>query len=169
MTDRPITEISLNDIRKLINDKNIGEDVADTIGSLLGVVLALSPAVAGPVALPLWGLIEPKNELIDAFKRAAKKISQSKPSDYLDRAERMAAANCLLVYVAFFGAVRRQWPIAVRELGLTDKEAEAMLAEASDRAVSPSSVGSSIAEWAVSIPHPTDSSSAGTAPEERFS
>jgi hypothetical protein len=110
MADRALTEISLKDVRKLIEDKNIGEDVADTVGTILGLILALAPAVAGPVALPLWALIEPKNELIEAVKSAARKISRSKPSDYLDRAERMAAANCLLVYVAFFDAVRQQWP-----------------------------------------------------------
>jgi hypothetical protein len=70
MADRPITEISLNAVRKLIDDKNIGEDVADAVGTILGLVLALSPIVAGPAALPLWALIEPKNELIEAFKSA---------------------------------------------------------------------------------------------------
>jgi hypothetical protein len=48
MADRAITEISLKDVRKLIEDKNIGEDVADTVGKILGVVLALAPAIAGP-------------------------------------------------------------------------------------------------------------------------
>ena len=156
MADKAITEISLKDVRKLIEDKNIGEDVADTVGTILGVVLALAPAVAGPAALPLWALIEPKNELIEAVKSAARKISRSKPSDYLDRAERMAAANCLLVYVAFFDAVRQRWPSIIRELGLTQEEAKTALVEASARARPVSD--ESVADLAVKIPHPADRS-----------
>jgi hypothetical protein len=156
MADRAITEISLKDVRKLIEDKNIGEDVADTVGTILGVVLALAPAVAGPAALPLWALIEPKNELIEAVKSAARKISRSKPSDYLDRAERMAAANCLLVYVALFDAVRQRWPSIIRELGLTQEEARTALAEANARARPISD--ESVTDLAVKIPHPADRS-----------
>ena len=159
MADRAITEISLNDVRKLIEDKNIGEDVADTVGTILGLVLALAPAVAGPVALPLWALIEPKNELIEAVKSAARKISRSKPSDYLDRAERMAAANCLLVYVAFFDAVRLQWPSVARELGLTEDDAKKALTDARDH---PRLLGDDpVASLAVMIPHPADRSLSG--------
>jgi hypothetical protein len=156
MADRAITEISLKDVRKLIEDKNIGEDVADTVGTILGVVLALAPVVAGPVALPLWALIEPKNELIEAVKSAARKISKSKPSDYLDRAERMAAANCLLVYVALFDAIRQRWPFIIQELGLTEEEAKTALAEANAR-VRPIS-DESVTDVAVPIPHPSDGS-----------
>jgi hypothetical protein len=156
MADRAITEISLKDVRKLIADRNIGEEVADTVGTILGVVLALAPAVAGPVALPLWALIEPKNELVEAVKRAARKISKSEPSDYLDRAERMAAANCLLVYVALFDAIRQRWPTISRELGLTQEEAKTELAEASARARPISD--ESVADLAVKIPHPADRS-----------
>jgi hypothetical protein len=161
MADRPITEISLNDVRKLINDKNIGEDVAGAVGSILGLVLALSPIVAGPAALPLWGLIEPKNELIEAFKSAARKISRSKPSDYLDRAERMVAANCLLVYVAFFDALRMQGPVIVRELGLTEEEAKRALTAASDRIQPPLFDTKSVADAPVPMLHPADGSSSG--------
>src|ERR1700722_18661859 len=159
MADRPITEISLNDVRKLIEDKNIGEDVADTVGTILGLVLALAPAIAGPVALPLWALIEPKNELIEAVKSAARKSSRSKPGDYLDRAERMAAANCLLVYVAFFDAVRQQWPSIARDLGITEEDAKKALTEARDH---PRLLGDKpVARLAVMIPHPADRSLSG--------
>lgn len=159
MADRPITEISLNDVRKLIEDKNIGEDVADTVGTILGLVLALAPAVAGHVALPLWTLIEPKNEFIEAVKSAARKISRSKPSDYLDRAERMAAANCLLVYVSFFDALRQQWQSVARELGLTEDDAKKALTDAKDH---PRLLGDQpVASLAVMIPHPADRSLSG--------
>ena len=163
MADRPITEISLNDVRKLIDDKNIGEGAANAVGHLLGIVLALSPVVAGPAALPLWALIEPKNELIESFKSVARKFSRSKPSDYLDRAERMAAANCLLVYVAFFEAVRQQWSTMVRELGVTEEQAKNALTEASYRVVSPSADEILLADWAIPIQHPAEGSSLGMA------
>jgi hypothetical protein len=38
---------TINDVRKLIDDKNFGEDVADAVGTILGLVLAPS---AGPPA-----------------------------------------------------------------------------------------------------------------------
>ena len=156
MTDRPITEISLKDVRKLIEDKDLGEDIADTVGNILGVVLALSPVVAGPAAAAsLWGLIEPKNELIDALKSAVRKISRSKPSDYLERAERMAAAHCLLVYVSFFDGFRLEWPSIVERLGISEEAARRALTGALSRVQLSSPGARSIADWAVMIPHPT--------------
>lgn len=166
MADRPITEISLKDVRKLIGDKNIGEDVFDAVGQLLGIVIALSPVVAGPGALVLWGLIEPKNELIAGIKSAARKISKSKPDDYLDRAERMAVANCLLLYVAFCDAVRGQWPTILEELSpieekldLTEKTGKKALKEATSRALLEASDADAIVNWAVPVPHPVDGTS----------
>ena len=93
------------DVRKLIDEKNIGEDVADTVGTILGLVLTLSPIVAGPRRAAAVGADRAEERSPSRPSRARPGRSpKSKPSDYLDRAERMAAANCLLVYVAFFDA-----------------------------------------------------------------
>jgi hypothetical protein len=156
VADSTITSISLNDVRKLIDDKNIGDTAAEAVDQLLGLVLALSPLYAGPAAPVIMTLIEPKNELIAAFKAAVRKFSKSKPSDYLDRAQRMAAANCLLTYVAFFDALQQLWPSVFRELEIMDKEAKNTVARAMESGVKLlfSLEEPSLVDQGVAIPHP---------------
>ena len=145
-----ITSISIKDVRKLIEDKNIGESVFDAVDKLLGLLLVFSPIALGPAALPLLGLIEPKNELVATFKNAARKISKSDPEDYLDQASRMAAANTMLTYTAFFEAFRHVWPRFVAEFKLTDADGEAFLSQFL-QGNSPS-----LASLEVPLPHPAD-------------
>jgi hypothetical protein len=144
-----MTSISLRDVRKLIKDKSIGESVLDAVDKLLGLVIVFSPVALGPTALPLLGLIEPKNELIRTFKDAARKISKSEPADYLDQASRMAAANAMLMYTAFFDAFRQVWPRFVAEFKLTEADREAFLARALVHRVEPS-----LTSLEISLPHP---------------
>ena len=150
-----ITSISIKDVRKLIEDKNIGESVFDAVDKLLGLFLVFSPIALGPAALPLLGLIEPKNELVATFKDAARKISKSDPEDYLDQASRMAAANTMLTYTAFFEAFRHVWPCFVAEFKLTDADGEAFLSQVL-QGNSPS-----LASLEVPLPHPADFGSFG--------
>ena len=117
-------------VRKLINDKSIGESAFDAVDDLLGAVIVLSPFVAGPAALPLLALIEPKNELVKITKKAIKAITRSQASDYLDQAARMAAANCLLTFTAYFDALARLLPGLHQELGLTEQERKSIAAAA---------------------------------------
>jgi len=154
VADRAITSISLNDVRELIDEKNIGEHAADAVGRLLGLVIALAPVIGGPALLPLWALIEPKNELIEVVKDAARKISKSKPADYLDRIERMAAANCLLVYAAYFDALRQHWPSIIRSLPVPEEEVKKALSAATERASASPSDRGSVADQIIQIPHP---------------
>jgi hypothetical protein len=158
-----ITSVSLRDVRKLIDDKGIGDSVADAVDTVLGLVITLSPVAMGAVAgfpaalaaIPLWQLIDPKNELIAVFKAAVGKLSRSAPADYLDRAEHMAAANCLLVYVAFFDAFRELWPSFSDALRLDEKDAKAVLMSASADESFTSGSGF-VAEYGIEVPHPAD-------------
>ena len=93
------TGISLRDVRKLIEEKPVDDSVLDAVDKLLDVAILLSPVVSGPVVgAALLALIEPKNALVDLARGAIKKFAASRPGDYLDQAERLAAANCLLTY-----------------------------------------------------------------------
>ena len=155
MATENITSISLKDVRKLIEDKSIGESVLDAVDKLLGLALVFSPIALGPAALPLLGLIEPKNELIATFKDAARRISRSDVEDYLDQASRMAAANTMVTYTAFFEAFRQVWPRFVAEFKLTDADGEAFLSQVLRGATL------SLASLEVPLPHPTDLGSSG--------
>jgi hypothetical protein len=156
MADRTLTGISLTDVRKLVDEKNIGDDVADTVGKLLGLVIAVAPVAGGPGLLPLWALIEPKNELIEAIRFAARKFSKSKPSDYLDRAERMAAANCLLVYAAYFDALRHEWPAIVRDLGISEEEAKKAWTATAEQVTEAPAASRAVADHVIALPRPAD-------------
>ena len=122
VADAGITGTNLRGVRKLIDDKSIGESVLDAIDGLLSAVIVLSPLVAGPAALPLLALVEPKNELVKITKDAIKTITRSQASDYLDKAARIAAANCLLTFAAYFDALSQLLPGLMKEVGLTEEE-----------------------------------------------
>ena len=155
-------------VRKLIGDKDLGESVLDAVDDLLGAVIVLSPLVAGPAALPLLALIEPKNELVKVAKDAIKTIAKSQASDYLDKATRLATANCLLTFTAYFDALSQLLPDLMKEMKLTEQEKKHIAATAINPAMGgtpeatlPGRRGhamsfktAELANLTVSVPHP---------------
>jgi hypothetical protein len=153
-----VTGISLRDVRKLLDDKSPGEKIFDAIDSLIGVALALSPVGLGPGGVALWALLEPKNELVGTLKQAVKFFTKAKPSDYVEQASNLAAANCLLTYTAFFDALVQRLPDLTKEIRLTDAERSSIAAR-----VAGAPTGSDPARWLISIPRPDIARSASDA------
>lgn len=119
MADGGITAISLRGVRKLIDDKSIGESVLDVVDDLLGAIILLSSLGGGPIPLSLF---EPKNQLVSIVRDAIKLINKPHPSGYLDQAARLAAANCLLTFTAYFDALDESLPVLRKKLRLSDKD-----------------------------------------------
>ena len=151
MADGSITGISLREVRKLINDKSIGESALEAVDDLLGAVIVLSPLVAGPAALALLALIEPKNELVKITKNAIKAITRSQASDYLDQGTRLAAANCLLTFTAYFDALDQLLPALHQEIGLTEEDKKSFVAAFGDAASIPAA---NLDRRTIPMPHP---------------
>ena len=110
MKEQPISEISIRGVHKLLTKGADDSWMLDFVDKLLGAIIVISPIAFGVPALPLLGLIEPKNEMVRAVKKVAKKLSDPKGSDFSERAERMGAAHCLITYTAFFDTVRTSFP-----------------------------------------------------------
>jgi hypothetical protein len=156
--DDGITGISLNGVRKLIEDKKLPEDLLDTFNLITDAVIALSPLALGPVgAALLWPMLEPKHDLVDAAKTAIKKLTKSRPSHYVDQARRFAAANALLTYTAFFDALSLYEPDFIRKLELTEADKARIAAQAAPQALGllpePGSAAPSFMDI-VKVPHP---------------
>lgn len=117
-----ITGMSLRDVRKLLDDKSPGEKALGALDTALSVIIALSPIGLGPAAMPLWTLLEPKNELVKGLREITRQFTKSRPRDYLDQARNMAAANCLLTYTAYFDALGERLPGLVRRLKLSAED-----------------------------------------------
>ena len=130
-----ITGLSLKDVRKLIEDKSLPEDILEVFDKLSGVLIALSPFVTGGV-FPgvLWPLLEQKDALVDAAKAAIKAINRSRPADYLAQARRFAAANTLLTFTSYFDALRISEPELTAALGLSADERRRIASEAAAQA-----------------------------------
>jgi hypothetical protein len=154
MATENITSISIKDVRKLIEDKGIGDSVLDAVDKLLGLLLVFSPVAGGLAAVPLLGLVEPKNELIGILKDAVRRLSKSPAEDYLDQSSRMAAANCMLTYTAFFEAFRQIWPRITERFQIADADAEVFLTQAMQPAVPPGKEGMDSLEFP--LPYPVD-------------
>jgi hypothetical protein len=121
--------MSLRDVRKLIKDENMAESALDVVDDLLGAVIVLSPMVIGPAALALLPLLEVKDQFVKLGKDAIKAVTTSQASDYLDKAKRLAAANCLLTFTAYFDALNQLLPGLMKELGFTDELKRRIAAE----------------------------------------
>ena len=168
MADSNITGISIRGVRKLIDEKNFGESLFDSVDMLISAVIIVSPLAAGPAALPLLVLIEPKNKLVEIVKTTIKKITVPKAGDYLDRAARMSAANCLITFTAYFDAIGQRLPELMKEVKLSDEEKTLIVTKATNASVAdtlPSSIASEkdrsnsfdatdLANLVVSVPHP---------------
>ena len=129
-----ITGISLNGVRKLIEDRSLPEDILDIFGKISGVVIALSVLGGGAPAGILWPLLGPKDALVDAGKAAIKRITRSQPRDYLDQARRFAAANTLLTFTAYFDALRICEPELTAALGLSEEDKRRTVSQAAAHA-----------------------------------
>ena len=128
--DDGITGISLNGVRRLIEDKKLPEDLLVAFSALFGAAIALSPIAAGPAGIALWSLLEPKDALVETAKAAIKKLTKSRPSDYLDQARRLATANTILTYTAFFDALRICQPDFDRALDFSEEKKSGIVKKA---------------------------------------
>ena len=129
-----VTGISLRDVRRLLEEKQIDDSALDAVDKLLDAVILLSPVVAGPVvATVLFSLIEPKNALINLGRDAIKKFAKPIPDDYLNQATRLAAANCLLTYTAYFDALEHRLPKLMKDFEFTEEEKTRIAASRLDR------------------------------------
>jgi hypothetical protein len=133
--DDGITGLSLNGVRKLIEDRSLPEDILDAFSLVSGAVIALAPVYLGPSGAALWPLLEPKNALIDAAKAAIVKLTRPQPRDYVDQVRRFAAANTLLTYTAFFDALPMCKKDFMQALRLTENEKARIAARAAEQAL----------------------------------
>ena len=114
--------MSLRDVRKLLDDRSLGEKAFEALGQLSDAVLIFSPAAVGPAGFALYALLDPKDRLVALCKNVIKAISKSDARDYLDQAENLAAANCLLTFTAYFEALDLYLPELAQALRLTDAD-----------------------------------------------
>lgn len=166
-----ITGISLREVRKLIEDKPTDDTPLDVVDTILDVAILLSPIVAGPaVGLALFALIEPKNALVKLARSAIKKFAKPGADDYLDQATRLAAANCLLTYTAYFDALRQRLPKLMKDVKLSEEDKKRIAEGHFDRRPAvdvtslklrqqdlPGSFSSvNLADQIISVPHPVN-------------
>jgi hypothetical protein len=160
-----ITGISLRDVRKLLERQSADTRVLNAVSGLLDAAILLSPAYAGPDgAAALLGLFEAKNALVSLGREAIERFAKPPPEDYLAQATRLATANCLLTYTAYFDALLGSMPDLMKLVKLSDKD-KARVKRARERRMdlqSPvrevfGSGGShEVADLMISVPHPAD-------------
>jgi len=164
-----ITGISLNGVRKLIEDKSIPGEILDAFDAISGAVIALSPLVAGPAGIALWPLLEPKDALVSAAKTAIRRLSKSTPRDYLDQARRFAAANAMLTFTAYFDALNICLPDLIRILDPSGKQNQRAVLATAGLAMDAADqiMRESLADWIIEVPHPADAGSQAAAESRR--
>lgn len=169
-----VTGVSLDGVRKLVDDKLLDDSIIDAIDGILSLAVVVSPVVAGPAALPLLGLLEWKNEAVKLAREAIKKLTKAQPRDYLEQAAKMAAANCLLTYTAYFDALQTHLPGLLESVNLSEAEKNRIIGSNvgkesnrhplkklrhGRRHESESFSATDLANQVISMPHPAVSSS----------
>jgi AAA domain (dynein-related subfamily) len=114
--------MSLRDVRKLLDDRSLGEQAFDALDQLIDAALIFSPVALGPAGFALHALLEPKDHLVALCKNVIKAISKPDARDYLDRAEDLAAAHCVLTFSVFFDALNQCLPDLQEALQLSTEE-----------------------------------------------
>lgn len=161
MTYESITEISFQQVRKLVREELSTDEAMDAIDAVYGAIIAVSPAVLGPAGLALLPLIGVKNELMKLGKLLVRKLSAS-PNDYLGRSERMAAANCLITFTSFFEALSQKLPKLTEKVALTASERRTQAVQASRRLAAqyersgerPGDKTAELGDRPIALPHP---------------
>lgn len=135
MAGENVTNMSLTEVREFLEERHPVQECLDAVDTVLGLVLAVAGTAVGAATGPdngllFWHALEPKSVVVDALRAGVRKLSARGTAEsdvYLERARRMAAANCLLVYTAYFDALMRLWPEIVATAGLGAPEARAEL------------------------------------------
>lgn len=155
------TEITLREVRTLIEDEVKDSKLLDAFDTVATMVLLLAPVVGGPSAVPALSLLGPKKEMVSLAKRVAKALARwKKDEDFLARHRRLAAAHCILTYAAYFEALDRLVAAVgeVPEILATD-----VIALPSAESASPLEPGApeapekDLTKIPIRIPHPLDS------------
>ncbi|MGO1056851.1 NACHT domain-containing protein [Crossiella sp. CA198] len=134
------TAITFAQVQKLVKRGGDSKLVA-AVDRLAGVGLLVFGVAVDPGALSLLGA---KNEVSKLGQGVARKLLGRGDGGFLERARRMAAANYLITFTAFFDALEAQLPGFLAEVALTDAEKIVLVNTAATE------------RFAVPLPHPAD-------------
>lgn len=112
--------------------KRDNSSLIDSVDKLLGFALICSPLVAPPAIVAVLPTLAVKNEMIKIAKGVFDKISSKLDSDYVARERRMQNSYALICYTAFFEALDRELPEAVRKKIALLKSEKVALARSAD-------------------------------------
>jgi hypothetical protein len=122
--------LTFKQVREMIEkDQDVDPVLIDAVDRIFGLTIICAPAFLGPAAAGLLPLLGVKNELVKIGKTAFSKLTGKDDKDYLSREQRMQAAYGLICYTAFFDALDRSIPNALRaKISLLESE-KAFLAQ----------------------------------------
>lgn len=132
---------------------------------LLGLALVCAPLVVSPALVAALPALAVKNELIKLGKYVIEKLTRKNDADHVARQRRMEAAYGLICFTAFFEALDKHIPKAVRDrLGVIGEDKLRLAQAASERQMprtppSPENGGpteSPFATLTLPFPHPTE-------------
>jgi adenylate kinase family enzyme len=110
-----IKDFSFNDIKKYLEKENADIDILDTFDKLADAAIIFMPLIFGPQFLPLLGLLDVKDRLVNLGKNIIEFIASRQKTDYISRAEQIKVAYALISFTAYFDALNRELPQDVRK------------------------------------------------------
>ena len=114
MSSSPASELTFDAVAELL-DHNDDAPLLDALDQLAGAALTVSALATGSL-IPL-SLIGPKNELVRIGKALIKRLAKP-TNDFAERARRLDAAHCIVVYTAFFDAAGKLLTAEAQHAGM---------------------------------------------------
>jgi hypothetical protein len=160
MAEGCLTDITFAEIRNLV-EADGDPRLIDGVDQFLGAAIVVGAAVSG--ASGILALLGVKNELVKTGRALVRKLARRSEEDFVGRYERMAAADVLLVYTAFFSAADEVLELVPSKPSMSTGERRALVHRSAEH-LSNQRVASRGSDRAVatgratpSLPHPAQS------------
>ncbi len=126
-----IRDYQFKNIEKYLKkDSKVGKDILDAFGYLTDAAIIFTPIVFGPKLLPLLGILDVKDKLVNIGHIIHDAIINRVETNYLDRMEQISAAYALICYTSYFDNLQNALPSDVRKkLALNFNEQKRLMEE----------------------------------------
>lgn len=148
MTDQTSSAVTFAQIKQLVERGTSDGKLITAADHVISLAMWITSVALGPAGAVVLSWLEPKNQLVDLAKAAARKIAGKRGGDFLERSRRIATAHFLITYSAFFDALNRTVPELMTRVALTSEEKQLLVTERLR------ATGQDMDAIAISAPHP---------------
>lgn len=129
MTEQASSAVTYRQLKQLVERGTSDGRLITAADHVISLAMWITSVALGPAGAVVLSWMDPKNQLVDLARTAARKIAGKRGGDFLDRGRRIATAHFLITYSAFFDALNRTVPDLMARVARTPKEKQFLVEE----------------------------------------